>query len=52
VHRRIFDDCIPLFVTSEMREVRDGAIGLARILIPIAFASAEAFWREAVEKNG
>jgi hypothetical protein len=51
VHRRIFDECIPMFVASEVREVRDGAIGIARMMIPIAFASPEAFWREAVEKN-
>jgi hypothetical protein len=50
-HRRLFDEYIPLFVASEMREIRDGGIGLARMFIPITFVSAETFWREAVDKN-
>jgi hypothetical protein len=51
IHRRIFDEWMPLVSENEMREVRDRGIGLARMLIPLAFDGAEGFWKEAVEKN-
>jgi hypothetical protein len=48
IHRQIFDEFIPLFVGSEIETVREGGIGLGRMLIPLAFGSFEEFWAEEV----